>query len=93
MLRVLVPTAVALAALAAAPTASSFGGLVPADNVSCTGLLAAAANPNNGYVLQNLVKPALEADGVTLGSFQSDIAKEHPGAGGVDGLEACIPDF
>jgi len=85
--------AVALAALAAAPTASPFGTLVPSEHASCAGILAAAANPNAAYVIHNLGKPAAEAQGVTFGVIQSTSAGEHPGAGGVEGLEDCIPDF
>jgi hypothetical protein len=93
MQRLTLLAAVALAALAAAPAASPFGTIVPAANVSCAGVLAAAANPNAAYVVHNLGKPAAEERGVTYGSIQSSIAQQHPGAGGVEGLEACIPDF
>ena len=92
MRRVVVFAAVALVGAVAAPTASP-GGLVPAASTNCAGILAAAANPNNGYVLHNLVKPALDAQGMTLGELQRGLAQQHPGVGGVDGLEACIPDL
>jgi hypothetical protein len=92
MRRLLVLASVAFAGLAAVPTASPFGTIVPADNASCAGILSAAANPNAAFVIHNLGKPAAEEQGVTFGSFQSGIARERPGAGGVEGLEACIPD-
>ena len=93
MRRPLILSAVALAALAAVPTASPFGTIVPSGNASCAGVLAAAANPNAAYVVQNLGKPAAEAQGVTFGAIQTASAQQHAGAGGIDGLEACIPDF
>ena len=93
MRRPLVISVVALAALAAVPTASPFGTIVPSANVSCAGLLAAAANPNAAFVIHNLGKPAAEEQGMTYGSLQSSIAQQHPGAGGIEGLEACIPEF
>jgi hypothetical protein len=93
MRRLAVLAAVALAALGIVPTASPFGTIVPAENASCGGILAAAANPNAAYVIHNLGKPAAEEQGVTFGVIQSGAAREHPGLGGVEGLEACIPDF
>ncbi len=93
MRRIMILAAMTVGAALQAPTASAFGTLVPAENVSCAGILAAAANPNAGYLLQNLVKPALDAQGITLGSFERGLAQEHPGAGGIEGLEACIPEF
>ena len=53
---------------------------------SCAGYLSAWANPNNGFIIQELVRPAAEDLGVTVGSIRSAIAQEHFGS-----LEACIP--
>lgn len=53
---------------------------------SCNGYLASYANPNNGFIIQELVLPAADAQGVTPGSILSGFAKEHLG-----GLEPCIP--
>ena len=92
MRRLSILAAVALAALAAVPTASPFGTIVPSGNASCAGVLAAAANPNAAFVVQNIGKPAAEAQGVTFGVIQSASAHQHAGVGGIDGLEAGIPD-
>lgn len=53
---------------------------------SCLGYLASNANPNNGVLIQELVKPLAESLGVTLGALQSGIAAQHAGS-----LNACIP--
>ena len=38
---------------------------------SCSGYLASWANPNNGWIIQNLVLPAAEAQGTTVGAMTS----------------------
>ena len=53
---------------------------------SCAGYLASYANPNNGWIIQNLVQPAAEASGVPVGQVIRASAFEHGG-----GIEACIP--
>ena len=54
---------------------------------SCAGYLASYANPNNGWIIQNLVHPAAEALGITVGQLTTSFASEHGGS-----LEACIPE-
>jgi hypothetical protein len=84
MRRMLFSTAIALAAslaLAAAAAAAPIS-----EPASCSGYLASYANPNNGWIIQNLVRPVTEDLGVTVGEFTSSIARQHLG-----GLEACIP--
>ena len=55
---------------------------------SCSGYLAACANPNNGWIIQNLIRPAAEDLGTTVGGITVTSAMSHEG-----GLEACIPDL
>ena len=54
---------------------------------SCTGYLAAWANPNSGWIIQNLVRPAAEGSDTTVGAITAGIALQHGGS-----LEACIPE-
>ena len=76
-----------LAALAAVVTAAPAAGAPePGSNASCQGFLASYANPNNGFVIHEVVKPAAEALGVTTGALQSGVAQQHNGS-----LGACIP--
>ena len=93
MRRIIPIVAVALASLSTAASASALGAQRPNENASCAGFLANSSNPNAGFVLHTLVKPALEAQGMTLGEFQREVAQEHPGVGGFPGLLLCIPDF
>lgn len=53
---------------------------------SCTGYLSSYANPNNGWIMQNLVFPWAEEQGITVGALISEFAHLHLG-----GLEPCIP--
>jgi hypothetical protein len=53
---------------------------------SCNGYLSSWANPNNGFIIQELVRPAADELGVTVGSLRSGTAQLHLG-----GLEPCIP--
>ena len=53
---------------------------------SCAGYLAAWANPNNGWIIQNLVMPAAADLGLTVGEYTAIIAAQHEGS-----LDACIP--
>jgi hypothetical protein len=76
------------AALLGAAVATGSAGAQPIGGspASCTGFLAAYANPNNGYVIHVIAKPLAEELGLTLGGLQSSIAQGHEGD-----LEACIP--
>ena len=93
MRRIVAVTAVAVAALATAAGASAAGAQRPNEHASCAGFLANSANPNAAFVLHTLVKPAAEAQGMTLGEFQREVAQEHPGVGGFPGLLLCIPEL
>ena len=79
---------VTLAVAAGAAVAASPGLAEPGtgSNASCAGYLASYANPNNGFVVHELEKPAAEALGVPMGTIQSGFAHEHNAS-----LFACIP--
>ena len=53
---------------------------------SCSGYLAAWANPNNGFIVQEIVLPTARDLGVAPGAITSGFAQLHLG-----GLEPCIP--
>lgn len=74
-------------AVAATPVLASVALGNPTDQpASCNGYLAAWANPNNGFIVQEIVLPTARALGVTPGALLSGFAKLHLG-----GLEPCIP--
>ena len=54
---------------------------------SCAGYLAAWANPNNGWIIQNLVMPLADDLDTTVGGVTVVSAQQHEGS-----LEACIPE-
>ncbi len=54
---------------------------------SCAGYLASYANPNNGWIIQNLTRPTADDLGITVGELTSGFAAEHGGS-----IEACIPE-
>ena len=54
---------------------------------SCAGYLASYANPNNGFIIHNIVMPIADNLGVNVGTVTSRNAQAHNG-----GLEACIPE-
>jgi hypothetical protein len=84
MKRTFVSLALALVASLALATATF---AKPRDEpASCAGYLSAWANPNNGFIIQELVRPLADELDVTVGSIRSSIGQEHFGS-----LEACIP--
>ena len=84
MKRSLASLALALIASLALATATFAN---PMDQpASCAGYLSAWANPNNGFIIQEIVRPTAEELGVTVGSIRSTFAQQHFG-----NLEACIP--
>jgi len=93
MRKILVLAAVCAAALGTASGASALGAQRPDGSASCAGFLANSANPNMGVLMKELIRPALETQGVTVGENQRDIAREHPGVGGFPGLLLCIPEL
>jgi len=54
---------------------------------SCAGYLASYANPNNGFIIHEIVMPIAEDLGVTVGQVTVWNAQAHNG-----GIEACIPE-
>ena len=77
-------TLAVVATLAFAGTAAARPVSEPA---SCSGYLASYANPNNAWIIHNLVMPTAEDLGVTVGALTSGVAQQHGGS-----LEACIPE-
>ena len=73
-----------VASLAVAGGAAAQPGGEPA---SCAGYLASYANPNNGFIIHEIVMPIAENLGVTVGTVTTWNAKAHNG-----GIEACIPE-
>jgi hypothetical protein len=72
-------TTVLLAAPAAAQPIS--------EPASCQGYLASYANPSYAFILEEIVRPAAEDSGRTVGQLLSPLAKTHEGS-----LDDCIPD-
>lgn len=93
MRRLTVLASVAVACLATAASASALGAQRPDGSGSCAGFLANSANPNMGVLMKELIRPALETRGVTVGENQREIAQMHPGVGGFPGLLLCIPEL
>lgn len=78
-----------LAIAAAAATVGAGGAAAqPGEGspASCAGYLASYANPNNGFVIHAIEKPAAETLGVPMGALQSGFAQQQAGS-----LLACIP--
>ena len=85
MRRSIFATALAMAAtLAVAGAAAAQPVSEPA---SCAGYLASYANPNNGYIIHNIVMPIADELGVNVGTVTTWNAQAHNG-----GIEACIPE-
>jgi hypothetical protein len=53
---------------------------------SCAGYLASNANPNNGFIIHEIVMPIADDLGVTVGQVTVWNAQAHNGS-----IEACIP--
>ena len=54
---------------------------------SCQGYLASWANPNEAFIIHELVQPKAAELGVTVGKVLSPLAKTRAGS-----LDACIPE-
>ena len=54
---------------------------------SCAGYLASYANPNNGFIIHEIVMPIADNLGVNVGTVTKWNAQAHNG-----GIEACIPE-
>ena len=84
MKRSLISLALAIGAMLALASATLAQPI--SEPASCNGYLASWANPNNGFIIQELVLPAARELGVPPGALQSGTAHLHLG-----GLEPCIP--
>jgi hypothetical protein len=73
-----------VASLAVAGVAAAAPSSEPA---SCAGYLASYANPNNGFIIHEIVMPIADNLGVTVGQVTVWNAQAHNG-----GIEACIPE-
>ena len=76
-------TVALLASLAVAGVAAAQPISEPA---SCAGYLASYANPNNAFIVHEIVMPIADDLGVTVGAVTKANAQAHNG-----GIEACIP--
>jgi hypothetical protein len=81
-IRALVLATAAILALAGSAAAQPIS-----EPASCAGYLSSWANPNNGFIIHELVKPAADDLGVPMGQVIVGQAQEHGGS-----LEACIPE-
>jgi hypothetical protein len=54
---------------------------------SCAGYLASYANPNNAFIIHEIVMPIADNLGVNVGTVTKWNAQAHNG-----GIEACIPE-
>jgi hypothetical protein len=79
--------ALLMAAAATLALAGSAAAQPISEPASCAGYLSSWANPNNGFIIHELIMPAAEDLGVTVGQIIVGQAQEHGGS-----LEACIPE-
>jgi hypothetical protein len=79
-------TATILAAMTVLGVSMSTPAAYAADGPSCNGVLAMYANPNNGFIIHNIVMPTADELGITVGAWESSLAKNHSWD-----LETCIP--
>ena len=80
--------AATLLALAASMGISGLAAAQPISGpASCAGYLASYANPNNAFIIHEIVMPIAENLGVTVGAVTRANAHAHAG-----GIEACIPE-
>lgn len=85
MRRSIFATALAMAATLAVASAAAAQPI--SEPASCAGYLASYANPNNGYIIHNIVMPIADDLGVNVGTVTTWNAQAHNG-----GIEACIPE-
>jgi hypothetical protein len=80
-------TAMALATVATLVIAGAAAAQPITEPASCAGYLASYANPNNAFIIHNIVMPTADDLGTTVGGVTRANAQAHNG-----GIEACIPD-
>ena len=83
---------ITIASVLALAACSSIAGVASAQPLSgpasCAGYLASYANPNNAFIMHEIVMPAADDLGVTVGAITATNAQAHNGD-----IEACIPDL
>lgn len=79
--------ATVLAAAASLAIAGVAAAAPISEPASCAGYLASYANPNNGFIIHEIVMPIADDLGVTVGQVTVWNAQAHNG-----GIEACIPE-
>jgi hypothetical protein len=79
--------ATALATVATLAVAGAAAAQPISEPASCAGYLASYANPNNAYIIHNIVMPIADELGVNVGTVTMWNAQAHNG-----GIEACIPE-
>ena len=80
-------TATALATVATLAIAGAAAAQPISEPASCAGYLASYANPNNGYIIHEIVMPIADDLGVNVGTVTKWNAQAQNG-----GIEACIPE-
>ena len=72
-------------------SAFAIAGVVAAEPISepasCAGYLASYANPNNAFIIHEIVMPIADDLGVNVGTVTRWNAQAHNA-----GIEACIPE-
>ena len=80
-------SATALAVVATLSVAGAAAAQPISEPASCAGYLASYANPNNGFIIHEIVMPIADNLGVNVGTVTKWNAQAHNG-----GIEACIPE-
>ena len=80
-------SATALAVVATLAVAGAAAAQPINEPASCAGYLASYANPNNGFIIHQIVMPIADNLGVNVGTVTKWNAQAHNG-----GIEACIPE-
>jgi hypothetical protein len=80
-------SATALAVVATLSVAGAAAAQPIDEPASCAGYLASYANPNNGFIIHEIVMPIADNLGVNVGTVTKWNAQAHNG-----GIEACIPE-
>ena len=76
-----------LALVASLAVAGAVAAQPISEPASCAGYLASYANPNNAFIIHEVVMPIADELGVNVGTVTRSNAQAHNG-----GIEACIPE-
>ena len=80
-------SATALAVVATLAVAGAAAAQPISGPASCAGYLASYANPNNAFIIHEIVMPIADDLGVNVGTVTVWNAQAHNG-----GIEECIPE-